>query len=48
MVDDPCLSQLRDYGRDMIVEPMHSLSILSSIAFCLLDIVRLFMKEICL
>jgi hypothetical protein len=48
MVDDPCLSQLRDYGRDMVVEPMYSLSILSSIALYLLDIVRLFTKEICL
>ena len=48
IVDDPYLSQLRDYGRDIVVEPMHLLSILSSIAFCLLDIVRLFTKEICL
>jgi hypothetical protein len=38
MVYDPCLSQLRDYGGDMVVEPVHSVNILSSVTLCLSNV----------
>jgi hypothetical protein len=39
MVGNACLFQLRKNGRDIVAEPVYSVSILSSISLCLLDII---------
>jgi CRP-like cAMP-binding protein len=48
MVSNAYLSQPRNYSRDIVVEPVHSISVLGSITFCLLDVVRLYLEKIML
>jgi len=46
MVGNAYLSQLRNYGRDMVLEPVYLIGIVSSITLYLSDIVFLRAKEI--
>jgi hypothetical protein len=46
MIGNACLSQPRNYSRDMVVEPAHSVSVLGSITFCLLDVSFLGVEEL--
>jgi hypothetical protein len=46
MVGNARLSQLRNYGRDMVLKPVHLIGIVSSIMLCLSDIMFLRAKEI--
>lgn len=48
MVGNACFSQLRDYGGDVAIEPMYSISIISGITLRLLDIVILCSGEVVL
>jgi hypothetical protein len=48
MVGNACLSQLRNNGRDMVVESMYSISILRSIVLCLSNVVFLQAKKVVL
>jgi hypothetical protein len=48
MIGNACLSQPRNHRRDMVVEPMHSVSVLGSITFCLLDVVGLCLEKVIL
>jgi hypothetical protein len=48
MISNPYLSQLRNYSRDIVVEPVYLVSILSSIIFCLLDIISLCLEKVIL
>jgi hypothetical protein len=46
MIRNPYLSQLRNHSRDMVIEPVHSVSVLSSITFYLLDVVGLCLEKV--
>jgi hypothetical protein len=46
MIGNACLSQLRNHSRDMVVEPVHSVSVLGSITLCLLDVVGLCLEKV--
>jgi hypothetical protein len=48
MIGNRCLSRLRNYSGDMVVKPVHSVSILSSTTSCLLDVVFLCLKKVIL
>ena len=46
MIGNACLSQPRNNGRDMVVEPVHSIRILGRIVFRLLDVIFLGVEEL--
>jgi hypothetical protein len=46
MIGNACLSQPKNHSRDMLIEPVHSISILGSISLCLLDSILLGMEEL--
>jgi hypothetical protein len=46
MIGSACFFQPRNHGRDMVVEPVNSDSIFSSIAFCLLNVICLCTKKL--
>ena len=46
MIGNACLSQPRNNGRDMVVEPMHSIRILGRVVFRLLDVIFLGVEEL--
>jgi hypothetical protein len=46
MIYNAYLSQLRNYSRDMVIEPVYSASVLSSIAFYLLDVISLYLEKV--
>ena len=46
MIGNTCLSQPGNHSRDMVVEPVHSVSVLGSITFCLLDVVGLCLEKV--
>jgi hypothetical protein len=48
VVENACISQPRDDGRDMVIKPEHSVNILNSVSFCCLDIVFLCQKKVVL
>ena len=50
MAYDACLSQLRDYGGDitLVVEPMHSIGMPSSVTLCLSNVVFLCAEKLVL
>jgi hypothetical protein len=48
MIGNACLSQLRNHSRDIVVEPVHSISIVVGITLCLLDVVLLGAEELML
>jgi hypothetical protein len=46
MIGNTYLSQPRNYSRDIVVEPVHSVSVLGSITLCLLDVISLCLEKV--
>jgi hypothetical protein len=46
MIYNIYLSQLRNHSRDIVIEPIYSVSVLDSIVFCLLDIISLYLEKV--